>query len=711
MSGIIGNHEVAQAEGEVYTFGAYEVSLADWELRKHGVKIRLSRQGFRVLAELLEATGKVVTREHLCKTLWPDDTHVSFETNLNSIVHDVREALGDTAKNPRFIETVAGRGYRFLAPVRGAGGEPRAPTRRWLYVVLAGLGVAAVLWSVSLVVRKPAPSIQNAPRISPFTSFAGEEQHPSFSPDGERVAFSWNGSHHGASNIYIKSTGTEEVEQLTDSPAQDINPEWSPDGERIAWARAGSNYTADIMTVAVTGGSEIRIKTIPSSEPTLSWSPDGKWIAYSVAYPDYVRRDTAAAIFAVELETGRTVQLTEPGPRTIADLDPAISPDGRMLAFVRVTSWGAGDLYVAGLDRDLKVTDKPRRITFGGINAASPSWTPDSKEIIFTAPRAGVTSLWTVSVAGAAGNVPVALGGRGVSSPSVSPSGNRVVFAVSSANTNLWRFEIRKPGGAPTAPVQLTHSTKSEGTPSISPDGSRIAFASNSTGNYEIWIANADATRQQRLTSFGESEAGTPRWSPDAGFLCFDSRVEGQGEIFTVDVESRKMRRVTVNPADDIVPSWSVDGKWIYFGSNRSGAYQIWKKPAEGGGAVQLTRGGGFHALESPGGKSLFYVKRQFDTEIWKVPVEGGEESLVAGILDYWQNFSVSRNGVFFTSRLEGGKTAIRVYEPATGETRRVTIIDAAPLSGLAVSRDGRTVVYSKPESTESDLAMMELRR
>ena len=390
MSGIIGNHEVAQAEGEVYTFGAYEVSLADWELRKHGVKIRLSRQGFRVLAELLEATGKVVTREHLCKTLWPDDTHVSFETNLNSIVHDVREALGDTAKNPRFIETVAGRGYRFLAPVRGAGGEPRAPTRRWLYVVLAGLGVAAVLWSVSLVVRKPAPSIQNAPRISPFTSFAGEEQHPSFSPDGERVAFSWNGSHHGASNIYIKSTGTEEVEQLTDSPAQDINPEWSPDGERIAWARAGSNYTADIMTVAVTGGSEIRIKTIPSSEPTLSWSPDGKWIAYSVAYPDYVRRDTAAAIFAVELETGRTVQLTEPGPRTIADLDPAISPDGRMLAFVRVTSWGAGDLYVAGLDRDLKVTDKPRRITFGGINAASPSWTPDSKEIIFTAPRAGL---------------------------------------------------------------------------------------------------------------------------------------------------------------------------------------------------------------------------------------------------------------------------------------------------------------------------------
>ena len=98
-------------------FGVYEVDLVSEELRKNGLKIRLSGQPFQVLAILLERLGEVVTREELQKGLWPDGTFVDFDHSLNTAVNKIREALGDSAENPRFVETLARRGYRFIAPV------------------------------------------------------------------------------------------------------------------------------------------------------------------------------------------------------------------------------------------------------------------------------------------------------------------------------------------------------------------------------------------------------------------------------------------------------------------------------------------------------------------------------------------------------------------------------------------------------------------
>ena len=98
-------------------FGVFAVDLAAGELRKNGVRIRLQEQPFQVLAYLLEHPGKVVTREELRQKLWAADTFVDFDHSLNTAVNKLREALGDSASSPRFVETVARRGYRFLAPV------------------------------------------------------------------------------------------------------------------------------------------------------------------------------------------------------------------------------------------------------------------------------------------------------------------------------------------------------------------------------------------------------------------------------------------------------------------------------------------------------------------------------------------------------------------------------------------------------------------
>jgi DNA-binding winged helix-turn-helix (wHTH) protein len=107
-----------QSNSKTVRFGIFELDLSAGELRKNGIKLRLQEQPFQVLAMLLEKAGDVVTREELRQKLWPSDTFVDFDHSLNTAVNKVREALGDSASSPRYIETLARRGYRFIAPVR-----------------------------------------------------------------------------------------------------------------------------------------------------------------------------------------------------------------------------------------------------------------------------------------------------------------------------------------------------------------------------------------------------------------------------------------------------------------------------------------------------------------------------------------------------------------------------------------------------------------
>ncbi len=107
-------------EARLLRFGVFEVDLAAGELRKNGARIRLQEQPFQVLAALLENAGQVVTRDHLREKIWPADTFVDFDHSVNTAVNKIREALGDSASSPRFVETLARRGYRFIAPVKSA---------------------------------------------------------------------------------------------------------------------------------------------------------------------------------------------------------------------------------------------------------------------------------------------------------------------------------------------------------------------------------------------------------------------------------------------------------------------------------------------------------------------------------------------------------------------------------------------------------------
>ena len=179
------------SERQPVRFGIFEVNLETGEVRRAGVKVHIQEQPFQGLAALLEKPGEIVTKEELQERIWKDDTFVDFDRSLATAINKVRQALGDSATRPRFIETVPKRGYRFVglgaAPHTADNDPPQSPTRslRWVLLAAGALAVAAlVLWSAGDENDSSGLNF-SAPR--PFTTDIGYEVSPSFSPDGKQI--------------------------------------------------------------------------------------------------------------------------------------------------------------------------------------------------------------------------------------------------------------------------------------------------------------------------------------------------------------------------------------------------------------------------------------------------------------------------------------------------------------------------------------------
>jgi DNA-binding winged helix-turn-helix (wHTH) protein len=279
-------------QGEIYRFGVFELFSATGELRKHGLRLKLQDQPVRILILLLEHAGEIVTREQIQKRLWADDVHVDYENAINSAVRKIREALTDTSDNPRFVETVARRGYRFIAPVgRVRTGavvpevvtevmpevmpvELHAPRVRlkssWPLPASALVAVVAIAAAVWLWQGKAGS--QAALKTVPLTSYPGYEQAPTFSPDGNQVAFSWNGENGDNYDIYVKLVGPGRPLRLTTNPAGDGFPAWSPDGRSIAFRRLESDGSGTILLIPALGGAEREVtRLVPGRPPTVDF--------------------------------------------------------------------------------------------------------------------------------------------------------------------------------------------------------------------------------------------------------------------------------------------------------------------------------------------------------------------------------------------------------------------------------------------------------
>jgi Tol biopolymer transport system component/DNA-binding winged helix-turn-helix (wHTH) protein len=677
--------------------------------------IRLEPKVMQVLVCLAERAGQVVPKDRLMRTVWPD-TFVSDDV-LTRCISELRRAFGDDAKEPHVIQTIPKSGYRLIADAVPAVPESapvnvgRSWTRRaWGIGLVASVLIGLLVWRWVGSGTPGSPVTVVVPlRTAPLTSLPGEESAPAFSPDGNQVAFVWDGEQGDNEDIYIKLIGAGTPLRLTTSPASDRNPAWSPDGRHIAFIRV-SQYESGVFIIPALGGPERRIASVKWENvwdmygAGLSWSPEGKFLALS----DKSAPQDPASLFVLSVDRLVKRKLTSPPPGSADDLAPAISPDGQTVAFLRVKSGMVSDIYLVPF-----VGGEPRRLTFQETSLHRVAWAPDGRELVFSSggasPHGG--TLWRVS---ASGGKPerLPIGGDNAIYPTISSRANRLAYVHRSMDENIWRMEIQESGRSVSSPTKFIASTRTESGPHFSPDGRRIAFESDRSGSLEIWVCDAAGLDLLQLTSLGR-HSGTPGWSPDGRRIAFDSRPGEYADIYVIDAEGGAPRRVTTEPSDDAVPSWSNDGRWIYFASKRTGRWEVWRMPAEGGQAVQVTKQGGFAAVESRDGQVVYYAKGTIVKGLWKVPVDGGEEAPVLEFPEagYWGYWAVGEKGIYFVNT-HARPSALEFFDFATRRVVHVASLEKAPTQfggrGLALSPDGRVILYVHQDQVTSDIVLVE---
>jgi eukaryotic-like serine/threonine-protein kinase len=580
---------------------------------------------------------------------------------------------------------------------------PRRTVSPW-YLVSPAVVLIAIVVTVWKLTTHPPPATTSYQPI-PVTSYPGTQDDPSFSPDGNQIAFEWDGPNEDNSDIYVKLIGPGSPLRLTTDPAFDFYPRWSPDGRSIAFLRMGDKYDHfSVIVIPALGGPERRVGTFPNNfieaslpVESLGWTPDSKALVVSAAEsPGKPNR-----LVLVPLEGGEPRPLTQPAPDSFGDARPAISGDGRTLAFLRVRG-GVSAAFLLPLSPALEPQGDPRPFADKYTFITGLSWLPGDRELVFASGGRATSALLRIAATGTGAQVLSGTGSNAINA-AVSSTGNRLAYATPTQDANFWSVDLTT--NAATMDRALSSSYR-DVFPQFSPDGKRVAFYSRRSGSHQVWVANADGSQAVALTSMAGSVTGSPRWSPDGQRIAFDSNTGGEYHIYTIGADGGQPHQGTSGQA--YFANWSHDGRWIYFSSSRSGQEEVWKVPAEGGQPAQVTHGGGTGSVESPDGKTLFFSRQNGTGGVWKMPVEGGEETRVLPDV-YRVNYAVTDKGIYFTPRAgPDGTSSVQFFNFATGAITPI-VKKTKPIElGLTVSPDGRTLLYSQTDQTSSNIMLIE---
>ncbi|MFN0104960.1 MAG: protein kinase domain-containing protein [Bryobacteraceae bacterium] len=608
-------------------------------------------------------------------------------------MNDVKEALEEVWNNAAAFRAVSKPGI--------------AKFRRALWALPAAAVLAAGFW---LVIQSRRP-ISLPPAIArPLPGEGRVVKWPSFSPDGNQFVYAGEGDVANSLNLFVRFVGGGSSLQLTSGDVQDISSVWSPDGNKIAFLRRTSNTDATLLLISPLGGPPRKVVDLRIVDFAvlniwnfLSWTPDSEHLIVS----EKSGPSSPVRLLIVSVDSGEKRVLTDPPQSSLGDVDPAVSPDGRTLAFVRMPVFGVAKLHLLPLENDTKPTEVVTGLRF----ISAPTWLPDGRSLLVK--ESGETersTLWRISPFGSNAPEPMSFIQDSVAYFLLSRN-NRLVYVRELAHFDIWKVSV---GRGKTEIGPIVTSSYLDTSPNYSPDGRRIAFSSNRTGDFQIWACNGDGANLVQLTNVPSSQiGGRPRWSPDGKFISFHVRVDGKSDIYTVSEEGGASQRLTKDSVENAGASWSRDGSVIYFGSNRTGRFQIYKMPSTGGVATQLTKEGGVSPVESYDGNFLIYLKNPGLTDVWRVPVRGGVEERLFGPI-FYLNLAVGANDLFHLAYSQAKRRfAIRSFPLIPGvssaaKTRDVVDLGPEFAVGLSALSDGSSFLYSKHSRERMDLMMVE---
>lgn len=568
-----------------------DVRPASNEIVVAGTLVRLKPRLMDVLLRLAATPGEVVSREALLADAWP--RRMVNDDVLSRAIADLRIALGDDAREPKFIETLPKVGYRLLAPVTAPdAADPRAApdanaTRRALpkpaepelaapiaapiaaphgsaprgapgiappwgrswRAALAAAGVAAALvLAVSLFQawRADTPAADIAARLvrqlahaEPFSSGTELEVGPRISADGTKVAFA--AGRESRSQIVVRDVRGGGRTTVGDASEINLSPVFFPDGRRIAFYRATPAGDCEIVAHDLPTGARQRLVDC-SREPRARFdlAADGE----SLVYVAKVRPDFPAGLVLRNLRTGEERVLTTPVPDAGDDVFPRFSPDGARIAFFRGTQshrqlWLVGT-GPHGAERNV---NGPRGLAYGA------AWLGNAGPLLVAADWFGQRSL---NVIDPATGVAQPVGARGARFPDADRAGD-VIFENAVYSANLVALDATSPAAPPR---ELWSSVRYTNQPEYAPDGKRVVFVSNRDGAAAVYVAQ-EGGEPRRLTATDEFVYMRPHWSHE-GDAVYAIRVGRR------DDGGRRQQAVRIDPASGDVEVLSALGDSVF---------------------------------------------------------------------------------------------------------------------------------------------------
>ncbi len=601
---------------------------------------------------------------------------------------------------------------QFQARAQTAAERPKRARRGWPVVAAAILSATALGgWYFARSGAEPV--------VVPFTTDLGLQGWPSFSPDGTRVAYSWNGASPDNFDIWVRQIGPGNPQRLTTDAEWDVAPRWSPDGKWIAFSRRQAKGTG-VYVIPALGGPERKLGEAdsligvqdwpPNPQVASDWSPDGRWLAIAKRPPGGV-----LGLALLSFDTGNINQITFPGTR--GEGGAKFAPDGQAIAFRRystgepliTTSFDPVTLMHLPITRSGEPKGQPKEI----LNETNQiprdfTWSSNSRELIVSFGDAESSRLWRVPVSGGAARM-LSFAQMGANFPAIAGHVDRMVFTQEQWDRNIWSLELDSSGRAVGPAVKVLDSTASEYCRQFSPDGSRVVFQSSRSGAgvTAMWTCFSDGSNCAQLSPVGGPHAGSPSWSPDGKWIAYDVSHPGGAEIQIINAEGGTPRALVRAEVGHYIqmPRWSADGQWVYYESFPG--TQIWRVRASGGEPQLVADAAGWVTSESPDGKWLYYSSRP-NTQpaiLRRMPTGGGAATevlpQVAG-----RNVVVLDTGIWFLAPGSPGNL-LQFYDFASKSTRTVHRTTHPVFNGLTLSRDRRRVLFTQVDQPTSRNLML----
>jgi Tol biopolymer transport system component/DNA-binding winged helix-turn-helix (wHTH) protein len=507
-------------QSRILRFSTFEANLDTGELRQRGQKVKLQEQPFQVLMALLERSGEVVSREELRRRLWPADTFVDFDHSLNAAVKRLRDALGDSADNPVFIETMARRGYRFIYPLNGAVPQVAHKSKaimNWQLIACAAILVTAGL-SVGWFVARP---IRHKPlKERRLTANSGEAslKVASISPDGKLLAYA------DVNGMYLRHVDTAEIKSLPLPAGFDlISVGWFPDGSHLVItgvAAAGqkpSTWQMSTMTGSFRG--------LIDDAREAAVSPDGKYIVFLRDNP--TDSGVEKEIWLAQSDGADSHRLLV-GVDALTRFGPVVwSPDGKQLAYLKTRG---GPVSIHGSLETIRITSgQPRVILAGPHFREALCWSRDGR--IFYSnesqedPNLADTGIWAIpvdEVTGEAKGKPeqITKEPSGISFFSLTADGRRLVLLRDNVLPQVYLAEFASGTHQLKTPRRLTLDENLNSPFSWTPDSKAVFFVSARNGVFNIFMQGIDQPTAELFVG-GRDRAFGPRLSPDGSELLY----------------------------------------------------------------------------------------------------------------------------------------------------------------------------------------------